>query len=440
MTHRFIHIGDLHLGPNTRNEDRMRAFDQILSEQIGTGVSAYLFPGDINHGRMSIPDKNFLVSRARRLADDAPLVVAVGNHDLPGDLDFLSELKGRWPIYVVTRPQTIRIPLATGGCAAIFCLPYPQRAGLVSVGVQSDHLVDAARQALDVIFMVAADELARAIADGCVPLMIGHVNVGGAIVSSGQPNIGAEIELDRALLDRLGPVYKGLSHIHCAQEIGGAHYAGSCCRLDWSEVDPKSYNVVTYDIEPGGIGHSDVWIYDVERKPLNVAPMYQVEGNLTREGFEWWIQRSSHPDDIEKPGEAPPGGWAGCEVRVRYRFNANEKTALDEALVRAPFEGAKRLELDPIGVRERASRAPEVAAALTFDAKVEAFVRRSGVPWTPELTEKLSRLLQTDGAAFLTDVQNSLSGPQTTGSLLSPPAAPDSPVGPDTLMQEVGAL
>lgn len=432
MTHRFVHIGDLHLGPNTRNEDRMRAFDQILSEQIGTGVAAYLFPGDINHGRMSIPDKNFLVSRARRLADDAPLVVVVGNHDLPGDADFLAELKGRWPIYVVTRSTVLHVPLATGAIAAIACIPYPTRAGLVAAGTASSNIVDAARQALDVIFMVFAAELKEASERGEIPLMIGHVNVGGAIVSSGQPNIGKEIEIDQAMLDRLGPIYKGLNHIHKAQEIGGAFYAGSLCRLDWGEVEEKSYTVVE-------VPEDRELSYLVTRKPLDVAPMYLVAGRLTRGTFFWAIQRSSDQNDIGTPGEPPSGGWEGCEVRVRYKFNANEKTALDEALVRAPFEGAKRLDLDPIGIRERASRAPEVAAAVTFEGKVEAFVRRSEVPWTPGLETKLAALQSPDGGAFLTDVQNSLSGPQPSAPLLSPPAAPAT-VGPDNPLVEVGAL
>jgi hypothetical protein len=57
--------------------------------------------------------------------------------------------------------------------------------------------------------------------------MIGHVNVGGAITSSGQPNIGREIEISARHLDQLGNIYKGLNHIHKAQEIAGAWYAGS---------------------------------------------------------------------------------------------------------------------------------------------------------------------------------------------------------------------
>lgn len=428
MTHRFVHLGDLHLGPNSRNVDRMAALDQAIAENINQPVSAWLFPGDLDHGRQTIEDKNYLSARVQRMADKAPVVIVYGNHDLPGDLDFLAKLHAVWPIYVIARPQVLKVPLAPDaqGTAAIFCLPYPTRAGLVSAGVASSSLVDAARQALDVIFMAAAGELAEAVKEGCVPLMIGHVNVAGSIASSGQPNIGKEIELDPTLIQRLGPIYVGLNHIHKAQEIGGAWYAGSMCRLDWGEIEPKRYLVVEYEramvmseseTDWSSRTVTEEWLYTVTSQPLDVAPMYHVEGELTRDGFTWAVTAQDGRVITEIPAGAV--GWEGCEVRVRYRFNANEKTALDEALVRAPFAGAKRLELDPIGIRERASRAPEVAAAQTLEAKVEAFVRRSNVPWGDGMERKLAALQQPDGAAFLTQVLNDIKPetPEEVGAL-----------------------
>jgi DNA repair exonuclease SbcCD nuclease subunit len=245
--HRFVHIGDLHLGPNARNVDRRAALLQIVREQLLAGpVSAWLIPGDLNHGLMTIDDRNFLTDITQQMAAHAPVVTCYGNHDLPGELDFLSRLAGQWPIWVVNRPDVIRVQLATGAIAAIFVLPYPTRAGLVAAGTPSDQIVDAAAQALEFIFLNAKTQLDAAVAEGCIPLMIGHVNVGGSFTSSGQPNIGREIELNPALLNRLGPIYIGLNHIHRAQEIDGAVYAGSCCRLDWGEIEEKRYLTVDY--------------------------------------------------------------------------------------------------------------------------------------------------------------------------------------------------
>lgn len=438
--HRFIHLGDLHLGPNARNADRYRALEQAIAASIKEPIAAWLWPGDLNHGRMTIEDRNKLAAVLTVMGAYAPVVLCYGNHDLPGDLDVFAKLKTDWPIAVVSRPEVIDFLTPTGEHVALFVLPYPTRAGLVAAGVPSDGVVDAARQALDVIFMGAAVQLEQFRADGSITLMIGHVNVAGAITSSGQPNIGKEIELDELLLDRLGRIYKGLNHIHRRQQ----YYAGSLCRLDWGEVEPKSFVEVTY-CDNGGRGwnghngdgpedgYPDGWVFDARWVPLDVAPMYHVDGELTRDGFKWWITKSEDGGECQPP----EGGWSGCEVRVRYRFSAHEKSALDEALVRAPFEGAKRIDLDPIAVRDRAVRAPEVAAAQTLDAKVAAFVRSSGQAWTPEMESKLAALQQPDGAAFLTAVQQNLSAPQTPVSPRSSGVVADPPVGADRTLAEV---
>lgn len=403
MTHRFLHLGDLHLGPNDRNDDRIAALDQAIREGLQQPLAAWLVPGDLNDGPMTIHDKNVLAGRFQIMANHAPVIACEGNHDIPGDLDFLAKLFAKHPIFVIVRPQVVRFLTATGAQAAVFVLPYPHRSGLVAAGVATDNLVDAARGALDIIFMDAAAQLADARAAGAITLMIGHVNVAGSIVSSGQPNIGKEIEIDQALLDRLGPIYKGLNHIHKAQEIAGAWYAGSACRLDWGEVDPKGYLAI--DFEPTWEG--DGYTFEVQTHPLDVAPMYHVEGELTREGFTgkvvghglWNVLGVESLQEID---------WSGAEVRVRFRFVAADKPLLNFDLVKAPFVGAKRIDLDPIAEHNRAIRAPEVAAAETLEEKVQAITKGAGVAWTAGLDDKLALLQSPDGVAFLNIVEDRL--------------------------------
>jgi DNA repair exonuclease SbcCD nuclease subunit len=399
MLHRFLHLGDLHLGPNDRNDDRIAALDQAIREGLQQPLAAWLWPGDLNHGEMTISDKNVLTGRIQMMANHAPVVVAYGNHDLPGDLDFLAKLNAIHPILVIDRPQVVDVHTPTGADVAIFVLPYPHRSGLVAAGVPSDNLVDAARGALDLIFMSAAAQLAEARAAGMLTMMIGHVNVGGSITSSGQPNIGKEIEIDQALMDRLGAIYVGLNHIHLAQFFLGtayANYAGSMCRLDWGETEAKRYLTIEYD---------DLTNFRVISNPLDVAPMYHVEGELTRDGFAWTIPECDC-------GHCPEHGidWNGAEVRVRLRFVAADKPLLNFDLVREPFAGAKRLELDPIAEHTRAIRAPEVAAAESLEDKVQAITAGAGVTWTPGLTEKMALLQQPDGVAFLNIVEDRLAG------------------------------
>jgi exonuclease SbcD len=244
----LVHIGDFHAAPGPRNADRYRALDQIIRGGLALErLGAWLWPGDLNHARMSIDDRNALADRLQRMAAAAPVLIVPGNHDAPGDLEIFGRLKTGWPITVIERPACIRIRLAGGGNATVFCLPYPTKAGLTALGAAPDEIVPAAAEALDHIFMQAAGELAQARAAGDLTLMIGHVNVAGSLTSVGQPNIGHEIEIGPRHLDRLGDIYKGLNHIHKAQAIAGAHYAGSVCRLDWGEVEEKRYLVIEFE-------------------------------------------------------------------------------------------------------------------------------------------------------------------------------------------------
>lgn len=241
----LVHIGDFHAAPGPRNADRYRVLDTIIAFGMGRqDLGAWLWPGDLNHGRMTIEDRNALAERLQRMASAAPVLIVYGNHDLPGDLDVFARLKGPHPIYVVDRPGTLRIKLNTGEFATAFCLPYPTKAGLAALGVAKGDIGQVAGQILEDIFKQAAGELEAAAAGGDLTFMIGHVNVAGAATSVGQPNIGSEIEIGPAHLDRLGPIYKGLNHIHKAQTIAGAHYPGSVCRLSWGEIEPKGFIVV----------------------------------------------------------------------------------------------------------------------------------------------------------------------------------------------------
>lgn len=394
MKHCFVHIGDTHLHPGERNDTKRGALEQILREGSAlTGLAAWLWPGDLAHSRMATDDLNFLADFVQRLTARAPLVLLPGNHDLPGSLDVFSKLQTSWPVYLATTPQVLHIRTATNAMADIAALPYPSRAGLVAIGTPSERVPEAARQALDTIFMSMAGELAAASRRGVLKLAIAHVNVAGSIASSGQPVIGKEIELDPTLIQRLGPIPFLANHIHRPQVIAGVQYAGSIAGMDFGEREEKSY--VVLEMEDDGS-------WATRTQPLDVPRLYHVEGRLTRDGFDYTFDGDSL-QTASPPDNAPPGWGLDCtggEIRVRFRFAAAEKAALDFSAVTAPFIGAKRIVTDPIAEHTRALRAPAVAQAQSLEQKVEAFVRGAGIEWTGGLQTKLAALQVPDGAAF----------------------------------------
>lgn len=399
----LVQIGDIHAAPGPRNPDRYRVLDTIIADGMQRqDLGAWLVPGDLNHGRMTIEDRNALAARLQQMASAAPVLIVPGNHDQPGDLDIFARLKAPHPIYVVDRPGCLRVRLASLDFATVFCLPYPTKAGLAALGVAKGDVGQVAGQILQDIFLQAAGELAAAAAGGDLTFMIGHVNVAGSMTSVGQPNIGHEIEVGPAQLDRLGDIYKGLNHIHKGQTIAGAWYPGSVCRLSWGEIEPKRYLLVHCTrADASEVSGPRPWTYTVEERPLDVPPMYHVSGTLSREGFTWTV--TAGPGGDTQP---PPDSWRGCEVRVRYTFPQSERNVLLHAHVQAAFAEALRLEVEPVAVPDRQLRAPAVALARTLAGRVAAF---AGVETlAPSLTLKLEALEHGDPLQVLGDVQRRL--------------------------------
>jgi len=386
--HRFVHIGDTHVqSSHPRNQDRLDALDQIIAFGESHEVSAWIYPGDLYHTKSTPEDRNAMVERIRRLATWAPVVVVQGNHDAPGDLDVFGRLATVHGVHVVTTPEVITIATTTGH-ANIACLPYPNRGGLVAAGISHDLLGQEAKAPLEAIFRMLADKLAQDRHPDSPELFIGHVNVAGAVMSTGQPSIGQEIELDERLLQLFGPIPKLLNHVHRAQELGGAIYAGSICRLDFGEQEIKGFNVVEYDgtRQPGQLADWLQWSWQFV--PLKVPAQLHVEGRLTRDGFLC--------DPID------PFLIGGADIRVQYTFKKAEVGVLDVGHIHRAFEGCRSLKLDPIPELEHSIRAPELLTAQTIPEKVAVYAASQGLAWGACLESKLQLLLDPHADAVAT--------------------------------------
>lgn len=385
---RFIHIGDLHLKPGPRNADRLQALDDIISENIDDPqLGAWLFPGDVSDGAMAIADRNALAERFVRMAMKAPLVLVPGNHDRHGELDVFGKLKAHWPIFVVNEPDVLHLTLATGDDAAIFCLPYPERTRFTP-------------RSLSDLFRTHGETLEEARRHGILTAAIFHANIAGSIVATGQPSVPAELDVTADHLQMLGDCYKGGNHIHLAQRIAGAWYAGSICRLNYGEISPKSYIVVDYEETQVAWRHE--WTYRVTRRPLNVRPMFHVTGTLSlADGFTYTVT-----DGIGGETQDQPATWRDCDVRVRVTFAKSETDRLSRDAVYAEFADAEPFtKYEFIAQPDRAVRAPAVAAATTLADKAQAWAALDG------------RTLPADVLAVLATIQHAVRTGNTDGYL-----------------------
>jgi DNA repair exonuclease SbcCD nuclease subunit len=407
MSTLFVHIGDVHLqAGHPRNADRLQALDQILDENLARpNLGAWLIPGDLFHQKSTAQDRNDLAERLTLMAAVAPIVLVRGNHDAPGDLDIFARLKAAWPVYVVTRPIVLTVPLPAGETAAIACVPYPDKFGLVAAGVTPGEVSQTAAELLDVIFMQLAHELSTLRVGGAIPLFLAHANLKGAIASTGQPQIGHEPEIDPVSLQRLPVVYCGLSHIHKPQRVGLGVYAGSIAAMDHGETEEKSYVLVDVGRLPSGDWHA-TWA----RQSVRTPRMFHIDGVLDRYGFS--VDSRDEKDDVEIHRRIDERDWSGCDVRVRFSYRASEKSVLNESDARDLFAGALRLKIEAVAIPDRELRAPEVAAAKTLPEKLAAY--RKVDQLEPSIAEKLARLQQQDSTTLLADVEREIAAIERT--------------------------
>jgi exonuclease SbcD len=391
---RVLVIGDGHLRHgDRRNPMRLRALDQILlhASQLDDLV-AIVWPGDLLHGESGIVDRNTLGWYLSALAALAPVLVIRGNHDKPGDLDIYGQLGTKCGISVVTTPRVITA-VSPAGVLAVGCLPYPEKSSLVAANLPASEIAGAVHRAFAAVF----SDLGRQLDECAVPtLFAGHVTIGGAELSVGQPLVGQDLQIDATHLAQLpASTVRVFNHIHKPQEIHGAYYVGSIAPVDYGEVERKRFLELVHDGQR----------WHVESVPLDIPPMYHVDGVATRDAFTWAVRKG--PDG---PETVAPESWAGADVRVRFRFSAADAGAIDliKARIIAEFAEAAHLELEPVATTTREVRAPEVVAAPTLDAKLRAWATAAGLDTPESLMAKLARLEATDSEALLAEVSASL--------------------------------
>lgn len=409
MTHQVVAIGDIHLrAGHSRNAARLTALDAIIAEGMALpSLVAWIQLGDIFDGRSSVTDRNDLAPRLQTMAERADVIIIGGNHEVPGDTEILARLEAAHPIQVITEPRLVDAgPMSGGSRLQIAVMPYPSKAGLIAAGTAANETLQAGGGCLEDILRDLGAQLADAKDRGHCALFVGHVMVAGSIMSSGQSAIGRELEIAPISLHLLGDVPIVLGHVHEPQAIGGAYFAGSIAPMDWGETTPRSYIVVECQRD------GDHWEYRVGRRPIHTARLFHIEGQLTRDGFTF-----------ARPADAP-ATWGGCEVRVRFKFQASERTALDEDLVRRPFQGADVLQTEPVAIPDRALRAPEVATARTLREKVEAWGRVNNLSLpTSAVGEKLASLELGDAASVLSAIATEIAELEKPGGQEVPRAA-----------------
>jgi exonuclease SbcD len=257
---RLLHLADLHIGVenygridaatglNGRVMDFLRRLDQVIECALENEIDLALFAGDAYKNRD--PNSTYrreFARRIKRLADvGIPLILLVGNHDLPSQERRASSVEifrtlDVPNVTVASHDRLYRLEARRGQPIQVATVPYPIRQRLL---VHEEYKGRTIAE-LDSLVQGLVAENIRALAaqvDPQVPAVLaGHFSVSEAKFGSERTvMLGRDVVVLKSVL--ADPVwdYVALGHIHRHQELnGGQHppivYSGSLERIDFGE-------------------------------------------------------------------------------------------------------------------------------------------------------------------------------------------------------------
>lgn len=264
---KIIHFADFHLGvdthgpqdPETKLNGRVLDFldslDALVDYAIDNEADLVLFAGDAFHKHS--PDPTLFREfgdRIVRLAEHCPIVLLVGNHDMPGMLEKASAIDVfstlRVPNVYVGYDYRIHDIDTKHGSIQIATVPYPLRNQFLNMAEKKDPN---SKGILQRKFSKMITTLAGEINDESPAILLGHFTVNSAVYGSETGmSAGDDAEVMVETLVNEAWDYVALGHLHLHQDLGTKDfpivYAGSLDKVDFSEEnDPKGFIWIEID-------------------------------------------------------------------------------------------------------------------------------------------------------------------------------------------------
>lgn len=268
---RVLHFADVHIGmenygktdPNSglssRVVDFLRRMDEMVEYARDNDVDLVIFAGDAFKTRSPNPTfQREFAWRIQDLAELAPVVMLVGNHDLPPNSLKASSIE----IYQTLRVPNVRIAHdfevfdveTKRGRVVIGTAPYPIRARLMQDVDLTGRTIRDTDKLLEETLGNLLSQLAQDaddLAGNDVPrLLTGHFTVHGAALGSERKvMLGRDVQISLGLLAdnrwdyvALGHIHKHQNMTHNNEDVPDVVYSGSIERIDFGEeLDPKGF-------------------------------------------------------------------------------------------------------------------------------------------------------------------------------------------------------
>ncbi len=408
---RIAHISDLHIDERRRIGSNMQALAAVIAAWRELKPDLILVTGDCFERKSSPVERLHLADFLKDAAyigvpegrEPTPVIVLKGNHDADNDLGIYTKLgtdaDHPVPIHVIAQPLGI-IPDSSlhldgpGWCAAILALPWMDKAGYQSAADAAVNTSDAkahtevAKQGVLQLMKLEAQQLRK---QGIIPIMVGHLNVLGASVASGQVPQGSTLDFTPEELAEVGCAYVALGHIHKQQSWfdGRVCYAGSPARHDFGEPEEKGWCLVELSLE-GPFTNTFM--------PLPGPAMHRLELDLTNEDI------SALPECLDSltiplpmDGELPQViKLPGSIVRLRYLVSEQQPVAAFTDIITEWLlqQDVLEAQVEPVIQHDEKVRCSAIAKCKTIWQKVVAWLdlAKHDEEIFPALSEKLHQI------------------------------------------------
>ncbi len=387
---RVLHFADIHVGmenygktdPQTGLSSRVVDFLHRLDEMIefarNGDVDLIIFAGDAFKTRAPNPTyQREFAHRIRDLSELAPVIMLVGNHDLPPTMLKASSIE----IYDTLRVPNVRVAAdyevftveTKRGPVVIGTAPYPIRSRMLEDSRTAGMTIAQTDALLQEKLSEILDDMAEKADQYDMPrLLTGHFTVSGAVFGSERGiMLGRDIQVLLSSLADSRWDYVALGHIHKHQNLTKGQagvppvvYSGSMERIDFGEEgDPKGFCWV--ELERGAAE----WHFE----PLPARPFVTLTADL---------RRSANPtDDVLKLIKKHE--LRDAVVRLNVQLAPETESRLNEVTIR---DELKRLGISQMAairkqvdqpVRARLGGSPE---GLTQPELLERYLRSKEMP------------------------------------------------------------
>lgn len=293
----FFHTADIHFGmenygkidPHTGIHTRLLDFEKTLDSCISAAIKQkpdfFLFAGDAYKTATPSPtqQKLFLKQFLRLQEHGIPVVMVVGNHDLPISfgkahaLDIFTAL----PVdgfHLFAKPGVLKLETKNGP-VQIVALPWPTRNNIV---INKNHRFKDSEELAQYIAQKMSDIVAHLAAtlDPTIPaILAGHMSVAEGVFSGSERK--AVFGTDPTLLVSQLAIepfnYVALGHLHRHQNLNPKGtipvvYSGSLEAIDFGELrDKKGYCVISISRT------KDEPVCNYDFVPVKTRPMVQID-------------------------------------------------------------------------------------------------------------------------------------------------------------------